>query len=203
CAGRARPPEPSPFSAFRSQYPRLLVEFAHFGERRMMYRPADIIANARQVLHVARLAVANIQTDENAEDLRVSLRSHDCVSGFKARTIEPFAASAHIGIQHLRLEFRRDGHARVLCQRRDIIGRWPDHSVLKIDQAHPAMPFQIAAPDEVRRLVTTKNAALFRGFQSIEGRIPRSSKLLAFRLCSLAPDDMRQIPVRAQLRLDA
>ena len=120
----------------------------------------------RQVLEVLRLAVALVEAGEDAEDLGGALRGHDRVGPREGRDVEGGIGGpplARIEADQLQLELRRHGHARILQQRGDVVGRAAQHRVLEVDQADPLQPLALGQPDQVGRMVVAQGPGGGRG----------------------------------------
>ena len=86
----------------------------------------------RDIVEIARLAVALPQPHENADDLGVALRPEP---GVVAEKFGSFAGLADIVIEHLRFELGGHVAPRVLQQRDQVVGLVSGQRVLEIEQA--------------------------------------------------------------------
>ena len=83
--------------------------------------------------------IALVEPGEEAEDLGGALGAHRGIGGGEALGVEggiDCRPAAHIERGETHLEIFGHVDARILQQRNDIVGRRPDHRVLKIDEAY-------------------------------------------------------------------
>src|SRR5690606_6573006 len=111
------------------------IEGAKVGERWMGKRPAQVVLNARQMLEVTRLAVALRQPYENAEDLRVPLRSRNGVGFLERGAIERTGSRCAVGVDYGPLHFRRDVDTCIHRERRHVEGSGSERCILHVDDA--------------------------------------------------------------------
>src|SRR5579863_6656576 len=106
----------------------------------MRQRALQVAPEAGHVTQVLRLAIAAVEPGEYAEDFCRPLCRQSRIDACEAGSVEtPVAAepATHIATKQGHFHPLRDIDARVLKQRGDVIGGWPDQGVLKIEQADP------------------------------------------------------------------
>ena len=81
--------------------------------------------------------------------------------------------SRHSSRGATRFERRRNGHAGILAERGDIIGRRAESSVLEIDEADAREALALAEPEQVRRMDVEQHPALLGRGEAVEQRAPR------------------------------
>jgi hypothetical protein len=104
----------------------------------MAERPRQIVLHPRQVGEIVRLAVPPVEAGEDAEDLGGPLGGQGRVVGAEALLVEAGVgglAAEDVALDESLLERRRDGDARVLGERGDVIGRRPEDGVLEVEEA--------------------------------------------------------------------
>ena len=167
---------------------------------------AKIGSDARQVLQIGRLAVAPVEPNEDAEDLRVPLRRHDRIglARKRSRRNRPLrAAPRHRRRRPCVSIAGGDGDAGIHGQRSDVIGRRPDQRILEIDEAEPVVAASSARQMMLGEWIVAQHQALFRRRRAGRGRRSRPRrKPGAAPTRSAAADIGRQIPVEQQLGLD-
>src|SRR5215471_4539731 len=115
----------------------------------MAERALQISPDPGQMPQVMRLAVAHVQPGKNTEDLARALGGKRGVNLDELRAVEirlPAAASAHIAPEQRELGLFGNVDACILQQRCDIVGGWPHHRVLKIEQTQSSEPTALRQP---------------------------------------------------------
>src|SRR4051812_17668210 len=106
----------------------------------MDQRTAQIAPDARQMTQVLRLAVAPVEAGENAEDLGGTLRAERHIElheGTGVETLVGVEPRLHVAAEQRDLGLVRYVDACVLQQRDKVVGCWPEHRVLEIQNADP------------------------------------------------------------------
>src|SRR3954451_11962723 len=95
------------------------IPVTHRGQRWMRQSTVEIAPDSRLMLQVVRLAVAEVETGESAEQPGVSLRRHDGVMRAEFGGIEPVIrlhANLDVAIEQSALDVFGDVDPRVLQQ---------------------------------------------------------------------------------------
>src|SRR5215207_10656657 len=98
-------------------------------------RPAQVTPYPRLMTQILRLAVARVESGENAEDLGGSLRTHEGIERDELAEIETTLGDApalRVAAEQIILDHLRHLHPGILQQRHHIIGGRPHQSVLEI-----------------------------------------------------------------------
>jgi hypothetical protein len=102
-----------------------------------------------------RLAVATVEPGEDAEQFRVPLRRHDGVELGELGRVEAVVGRAprlDVARQQRELERLRHVEPRILQQRRQIVGGWAQHGILKVDDADFRDAGPLLEPDQIGRM---------------------------------------------------
>lgn len=118
----------------------------------MDQQPAEIVADARQMLQIKRLAVTPVEAHENPQYLRMPLRAHDGIGHVEGRPVKTAGrgAGSDIGVDNSMFERRLDGDARIERERCDVVCRRADQRILEIDDAKSIEAGKVSTPDEIR-----------------------------------------------------
>src|SRR5579871_3178218 len=115
----------------------VLVPGLELGQNRMAETLDEIALDARQVRQILRLAVPPVEAGKETQELGGALRPRDRIGAREGRRIEiGIDAPPRLGILAYQPQFQlvRHGHAGILQQGRDVVGRRPEHAILEIDQ---------------------------------------------------------------------
>src|SRR5262245_12304990 len=173
-------------------------------QRRMRERTLQIGPYPRHVSQILRLAVADIQAGEYAEDLARTLRrQRDVVpderSGVELGVIG--AAAAKIAAEQGDLELLRHVDTRVLQQRGQVVGRRPHQGILEIEEPYPLELAALRQPEQVRRMDVAQDpggSRIDRRLQRLAPeRLERRARFLGDRRAKPG-----QVPVNEQLGFD-
>src|SRR5215468_6771640 len=170
----------------------------------MRERTLQIGPYARHVSQILRLAVADIQAVEYAEDLARALRRQrdivpDEQSGIELGIIG--AAAAEIAAEQGDLELLRHVDAGVLQERGQVVGRRTHQGVLEIEEPYPLELAALRQPEQVRRMDVAQDP----GGSRIDPRLQRLAPERLERRARLLGDrraEPRQVPVKEQLGFD-
>src|SRR4051794_3784799 len=104
----------------------------------MPERALQVAPYPRQVTQILHFAIPDVEPRKNAEDLAGALGRKGHVEPDKLRRIEARVgadASAHVTAEQRDLGLFGHVYARVLQQRGEIVGGWPHHGVLEVENA--------------------------------------------------------------------
>ena len=170
----------------------------------MAERALQIAPYPRHVTQILRFAVAHVEARKNAEDLAGALRGERRVDLDEAGGVEvgiALTSSAHVTPEQRQLGFFGNADPRVLQQRCHVIGRWPDHRVLKIKETKPRQFSAARQPQQIGRMEVAQNP--------VHPRLDGARQTLAPEAAELIPvvirdgdSEARQKPIEDELCLD-
>ena len=149
----------------------------------MAERALQIAPYPRHMTQILRLAVAQIEPGENAENLAGALRGErhvdlDELGGIESRIGLP--ASAHVAAEEGELDLLGHVHARVLQERSEIVGGRSHQRILEVENAEAGDLAAPRQPQQIGRMEVAQHPGRRRIDRRLQQLAPQLPERAAF-----------------------